>query len=332
MKVSSTVNTVLGPISAEKLGKTLIHEHFVFGYAGFQGDTTLGEFDREAALQVGINVAERLKAYGVNTVVDATTNECGRNPELLQEISVKTGLQIICSSGYYYEGESAPAYFKFRASLGDMSAEVYEMYTREITQGIWKTGIKAGVIKLASSKDVITEYEKVFFKAAARVQRETGVTIITHTQEGTMGAEQANLLISEGADPSRIVIGHMCGNTNLVDQVQVLKTGVFVGFDRFGLEGIVGAPLDTVREAMLMGLIGAGYGKQLLLSQDTVNYWLGRPLVLPEVVQQMLVRWHPTNIFENVIPVLKNAGITDEQIDTLMIKNPGRLFGVNMVT
>lgn len=324
-----TVNTVLGPISADKLGKTLFHEHFVFGYPGFQGDITLGEFDREAALQTGINVAEKLKSHGVKTVVDATTNECGRNPELLREISEKTGLQIICASGYYYEGESAPAYFKFRAGMGDMGAEVYEMFKREITEGIGKTGVKAGVIKLASSKDVITDYEKVFFRAAAKVQMETGVTIITHTQEGTMGAEQAELLISEGADPSRIVIGHMCGNTNLADQVRVLKTGVFVGFDRFGLEGIVGAPFDAVREAMLIGLIGTGYGKQILLSHDTVNHWLGRPLVLPEIVVQMLANWHPTNIFENVIPVLQKAGITDEQIDTLLIENPRRLFQGN---
>ena len=128
-----TVNTVLGPISADKLGKTLFHEHFVFGYPGFQGDTTMGGFDREAALQVGIQVAEKLISHGVKTVTDATTNECGRNPELLREISEQTGLQIICSSGYYYEGESAPAYFKFRAGLGDIEAEVHEMYTREIT-------------------------------------------------------------------------------------------------------------------------------------------------------------------------------------------------------
>lgn len=329
MTVNTTVNTVLGPISPEKLGRTLFHEHFVFGYPGFQGDISLGEFNYAAALQVGINIAERLKAHGVKSVVDATTNECGRNPELLQEISEKTGLQIICSSGYYYEGESAPAYFKFRAGLGDMSSEVYEMYMQEITLGIGKTGVKAGVIKLASSKDVITDYEKVFFKAAARVQRETGATIITHTQEGTMGAEQADLLISEGADPKRIVIGHMCGNTNISDQVRILKTGVFVGFDRFGLEGMVGAPLDTTREAMLIGLIGIGYVKQILLSQDTVNYWLGRPLVLPDLVQKMLAHWHPTNIFENVIPALKNAGITEEQIETLLTQNTGRLFGVS---
>nr|WP_240984777.1 phosphotriesterase-related protein [Acididesulfobacillus acetoxydans] len=323
----ATVNTVLGPVGADKLGKTLVHEHFVFGYAGFEGDTTLGEFDPEAALQTGIDVAEKLKVHGVKTVVDATTNECGRNPDLLRKIAEKTGLQIVCSTGYYYEGESAPAYFKFRAGLGDAETEVYQMFEKELTEGIGKTGIKAGVIKLASSKDVITDYEKMFFRAAAKVQKETGVTIITHTQEGTMGAEQAELLISAGADPSRILIGHMCGNTQLADHVRVLKTGVFVGFDRFGLEGVVGAPLDAVREAVLIGLMGTGYGKQILLSQDTVNFWLGRPLVLPPVVQQMLAQWHPTHIFEEVIPVLKKAGITDEQIDMLLIENPRRLFG-----
>ncbi|KLU61160.1 hypothetical protein CEB3_c23800 [Peptococcaceae bacterium CEB3] len=327
MIVTMTVNTVLGPVSADKLGKTLVHEHFVFGYAGFEGDTTMGAFDWQAALRVGIDVAEKLKAHGVKTVVDATTNECGRNPDLLREIAEETGLQIICSTGYYYEAESAPAYFKFRAGFGDAETEIYEMFKRELTEGIGKTGIKAGVIKLASSKDIITDYEKMFFRAAAKVQKETGVTIITHTQEGTMGAEQAELLISAGADPSRIVIGHMCGNTQLADHVRVLKTGVFVGFDRFGLEGVVGAPLDSLREAVLIGLMGTGYDKQILLSQDTVNFWLGRPLVLPPLVQQMLAKWHPTHIFEDVIPALKKAGITDEQIDTILIENPRRLFG-----
>jgi len=325
--MTTMVNTVLGPIEANKLGKTLFHEHFVFGYPGFQGDTTLGEFDEEAALQVGIAVAEKLKACGVKTVIDPTPNECGRNPELLKKISERTGLQIICATGYYYEGESAPAYFKVRSGIGDAEKEIVEMFRREINEGIGRTGIRAGIIKLASSKGEITDYEKMFFRAAAKVQKETGVTIITHTQEGTMGAEQAELLLSEGADPSRVVIGHMCGNTNLTDHLRVLKTGVFIGFDRFGLEGIAGAPPDAVREAMLIGLMGIGYINQLLLSHDTVNSWLGRPIIMPEPVLQILANWHPTHIFDDVVPVLQKAGMTDEQLDILFVKNPQRLLG-----
>jgi phosphotriesterase-related protein len=119
LNLPRTVNTVTGSISTDDLGKTMMHEHFVFGYPGFEGDVTLGGFDREEAVNIGVDVAERLKAHGVKTVVDPTPNECGRNPEVLREISERTGVQIICATGYYYEGEGAPVYFKFRSSMGD---------------------------------------------------------------------------------------------------------------------------------------------------------------------------------------------------------------------
>jgi phosphotriesterase-related protein len=321
------VNTVTGPVAADKLGKTLVHEHFVFGFPGFQGDITLGGFDREAALQKLLPVVEKLLANGVKTVVDATPNECGRSPELLREISEKTGLQIICATGYYYEGESAPAYFKLRNALGDGEQEIMEMFRKEITEGIGGTGIKAGVIKLASSKDQITDYEKMFFRAAAKIQQETGVTIITHTQEGTMGKEQAELLLAEGANPGRVSIGHMCGDMNINDHLNIMEKGFFVGFDRFGLEGFLGTPPDTVREAMLLGLIGIGYIDQLLISHDAVNLDLGRPIVWPEAMKEKMAKVHPNHIFEDVVPVLKKAGITEEQLDTLLVRNPQKLFG-----
>jgi len=321
------VNTVTGLVPADHLGKTMMHEHFVFGYPGYAGDETLGAFDWEEALRIGISVAERLKAHGVQTVVDPTPNDCGRNPEILREISERSGIHIICATGYYYEGEGAPAYFKFRKAFGDAEQEIYELFMREITQGIGRTGIKPGIIKLGSSHGVITEYEQMFFRQAARVQKETGVTIVTHTQEGTMGPEQADLLISEGADPNRIVIGHMDGNTDVQYHYRVLEKGVKIAFDRFGLQVIAGCPMDYHRETVLIGLIGMGYGNQIVLSHDTVNCWCGRPFHMSEPVQQLLATWHPTHIFENVIPVLRKAGISDAKIHQLMVENPKHAFG-----
>ena len=162
--MATTVNTATGSISSDELGKTLMHEHFAFGYPGFQGDT-LGPYDPENIVATGIEVAERAKAHGVKTIVDAAPNECGRDPELLREISEKAEIQIICSTGYYYEAEGAPAYFKFRQGLGSAPAEVEELIMIEITDGIGDTGIKAGAIKLASGKDEITDYEEMFFAA-----------------------------------------------------------------------------------------------------------------------------------------------------------------------
>jgi phosphotriesterase-related protein len=320
------VNTVTGKIASSELGKTLMHEHFIFGYAGFHGDHTVGGFDYDAAMQVAVNVAERVQAHGVKTIVDPTPNDCGRNPEFLRDVSERTGLQIVCTTGYYYEEEGAPGYFKFRATLGSAVEEIYEMFMQEITVGIGKTGIQAGAIKVASSKNVITDYEQMFFKAAARAQKETGVPILTHTQEGTMGPEQAELLIAEGADPSKILIGHMCGNTDVSYHMRTLEKGVNIGFDRFGLQGLVGTPMDSMREAVLIGLIGLGYGDRILLAQDTVNYWLGRPFVIPDVLLPLLQNYHVTHVFENVVPVLRQAGIREEQIDQIFVQNPARVF------
>ena len=315
------IASVTGPVAGNRLGVTLMHEHVLFGYPGWYGDLTMGPFDREDALEGGIRMAEQVMACGVATVVDATPNESGRDPEFLKEISEKTGLQIICSTGYYYERGSAAPYFKARRALGRVEQEIYEMFRQENTVGIGKTGIKAGVIKLASSRDTITGYEQWFFKAAARASRELGIPIITHTQEGKQGPEQAALLVAEGADPRRIMIGHMCGNTDMDYLLRTLEQGVFIGFDRFGIEGVVGTPTDQRRIACLVGLVGMGYANRIMLSQDYVMLWLGRPgmsKLAPDI--------QPTHLFESVLPKLRKAGVTDAQIHTMMVENPQRLL------
>ena len=325
--MATFVNTVTGRISPDELGMTLMHEHLFFGYSGYQGDHTLGPFDREATIETGIEVAERAKARGVETIVDATPNDCGRDAEMLREISERSEVQIICSTGYYYEGEGAPAYFKFRQGLGSAEGEIQEMFLTEISEGIGTTGIKPGVIKLASSKDAISDYEAMFFRTGAKVQSETGIPIITHTQEGTMGPEQAELLISEGADPNRVMVGHMDGNTDPEYHKETLSHGINISLDRYGLQGIVGMPMDDDRNRVLIQLLQEGYTERIMLSHDTVNVWLGRPPVLPDAVADLLGNWHITHLFDNVVPALKEAGITNEQINTIFVENPRRLFG-----
>ena len=320
------VETVTGAIAVEQLGKTLIHEHFIFGYPGYQGDVTLGPFNEGEALDEAIEIAHRIMSYGVKTVVDPTPNECGRDPEFLRKVSEATGLQIVCATGFYYEGEGATTYFKFRQSLGTAEEEIYEMFKKEITEGIGNTGIKPGIIKLASSLNEITDYERMFFKAAARIHQETGIVILTHTQEGTMGPEQASLLIELGVDPSKVIIGHMCGNTDPSYHKKVMDQGVRIGFDRFGLQGLVGAPLDEERIRTLVTLLEDGYENHIMLAHDTVNIWLGRPLPMNEELGQAIGNWQPTHLFENMVPKLQEMSITDEQIAKMFNQNVKGLF------
>jgi phosphotriesterase-related protein len=319
------INTVAGSVAAGKIGLTLIHEHFLFGYPGWYGDLTMAPYDREAYIQKGIDMARDVIACGVATVVDATPNEVGRDPLVLKEIAEKTGLNIICATGFYSEKEGAPIYYKVRRIYGDALSEIYEMFHKEVSGGIGTTGIKAGVIKVASSRDSITRYEETFFRAAGRVSGELGTPIITHTSEGKQGPEQAKLLIESGAPPKRTMIGHMCGNTDIDYIRRTLDYGVFIAFDRFGIQGVAGTPTDAQREECLMKLIDLGYAGNIMLSHDFVNLWLGRKGI-GEALVKSGKNMPPTHLFRDILPSLKKKGLTDDQIQTMMVDNPRRLL------
>ena len=323
------INTVLGPIEAKDLGKTLMHEHLIYGFCGFQGDYTLGGFDELLCIRENMKWLTPLKEkYGFRTIVDATNNECGRDPFFLAKMATIMDLNIICSTGFYYEPASAFMYWKFRSGFADVETEMYEMMRTELTKGIGNTGIKAGVIKLASSANQITPFEEKFFRAAARNNRETGATIITHTEAGTMGPEQAKLLIDNGANPKDIAIGHMCGNTDLDYHERVLQYGVFDSFDRFGLEGdLFNTPTDEERCDMIAALLDKGYEDQILMSHNSVTVELGRPRPVPKDDLDFMAHANILNIPDRVIPMLKERGVTDAQLDKIFIANPAKVLG-----
>ena len=323
------INTVLGPIEAKDLGKTLMHEHLIYGFCGFQGDYTLGGFDELLCIRENMKWLTPLKEkYGFRTIVDATNNECGRDPFFLAKMATIMDLNIICSTGFYYEPASAFMYWKFRSGFADVETEMYEMMRTELTKGIGNTGIKAGVIKLASSANQITPFEEKFFRAAARNNRETGATIITHTEAGTMGPEQAKLLIDNGANPKDIAIGHMCGNTDLDYHERVLQYGVFDSFDRFGLEGdLFNTPTDEERCDVIAALLDKGYEDQILMSHDSVTVELGRPRPVPKDDLDFMAHANILNIPDRVIPMLKERGVTDAQLDKIFIANPAKILG-----
>jgi phosphotriesterase-related protein len=246
----------------------------------------------------------------------------------MKAVAEQTGLNVIASSGYYFEGEGAPSYFnRRRLRVKDVVPDICELLKAETTVGIEDTGIKAGVFKLASSKDIITDYEKVFFLAAAKVSSEVGIPIITHTQEGTMGPEQADLLIANGADPKRVNIGHMGGSTDIQYHLNTLAKGVYISIDRFGLQSVAGCPMDTTREAVIAGLCAAGYADRIMLSHDSIIVWLGRPVPLADAIKPLLANWNWGHILKDVVPDLKKLGVGDEQIELGLVENQKRFFG-----
>jgi len=316
------VMTVTGPIPSDELGPTLIHEHFAFGYPGWYADDSLAPYDRQAIEAVCIEVLKDVKEAGVRTVVDATPVDVGgRDPYLLKSLSEKSGINIIAVTGVYTECGGAPGYYKWQAEMGrrNIEEDLCELYFRELTVGIGRSGVKAGLLKVATSDPVITDYEKIAMRAAVRVSKELGVSITTHTEGPTVGPAQQDFFIELGADPKGIMIGHQNNSDDISYQLsQLQKPGFYLGFDR-----TASIPMEPPgSEDNLISLVKQGYEDRIMISHDSITVWLGRPWVRPETWAD----WTPLYLHTKLIPKMKAAGVTDEQIKTIFVDNPRRFF------
>ena len=314
------VQTVTGRCAPDALGLTLVHEHLLVGWPGWEAEAPA---DRAARGEHVARCVERLAELydlGVRTLIDPCPIDLGRDVDFMAEVAQRSRVQIVCATGLYKEDMGAAAYFKFRRQFGDSLAEMRDVFVREITEGIGDTGIRPGVIKVATGAGHVTPYEEMVLRAAARAHRDTGVPITTHTDEGTMGPEQLAVLIEERVDPSSVIIGHCCGQSDVAYHLQMLDRGAYLGFDRFGLELL---QPDRTRLAVLIGLLGVGFERQLVLSHDTVWCWRGRAPTLPP---EALPNWQPTYVLRSIVPRLRDAGVPQAKIDTMLVDNPRRWF------
>jgi phosphotriesterase-related protein len=314
-----SINTVTGTTTAEQLGTTLMHEHLLIGWAGWELDCAAPKFERRAAFKNAVDRLKELKDLGLQSFVDPCPMDIGRDVNFMAEVAEASGVRIVCATGLYKEDLGNTAYFKQRSV-----DEIAEVYSSEITRGIGNTGIKAGIIKCATGKGQVTKYEENCLRAAARAHLRTSAPITTHTEDGTMGREQLDIFASEGVDLQRVIIGHSCGSADLGYHRDMLDRGCFLGFDRFGLDFL---HPDKLRLAALIGLLGVGYEKQIVLSHDSVWCWLGRGLDLPPETAKLIENWKPTHVFQNIVPALKRAGVGEEKVRAMLVDNPRRYFG-----
>lgn len=324
------INTVTGTCTPQELGTTLVHEHLLIAWSGWEADSIVVKgFKRNEALKFCVDRLQELKAHGVNTFMDPCPSDLGRDVEFMAEASVKSGMRVICATGLYKE-DLGGAYFKFYMHMGTGVNEIAELYEKELTEGIGDTGVKAGFIKCATGvlkneagRPHITPYEEMCLRAAARAQRATGAPITTHTDEAMLGLEQLEIFKSEGVDPRRVIIGHSGDTANLQYHVSIMDQGAYLGCDRFGLDFILP---EKLRLATVIGLCGIGYAKQIVLSHDSVGCFKGRALTLPPEQQHLIANWQPTHLFKNLIPKMREARVSDEKIRTMLVENPRRWF------
>lgn len=315
------IQTTTGSASADELGRTLIHEHVLVGMPGWDLDGLAPRFVREEVMARAIDQMQELSDLGVGTFVDPCPMDLGRDVEFLAEVSQRSGMRIVCTTGAYFEDGGIT--YTFRHLTVEQIAEIY---IDEIVRGVGDTGIKAGAVKIATGSGEVSPYERKLVAAGARAARETGVPIISHTQEASCGHDQIDLVTAEGVPADRLVVGHSDGRDDPEYQRSLAERGAFVGFDRFGISAIVP---DEVRIDNVLRLARAGHTDRILLSHDSVLCWMGRPVPLAQNyadVRAAMPDWRPTFLFRKVIPQLLEGGLDAADLETILVDNPRRLF------
>ncbi len=317
-----TLATVTGPIAPDALGRTLMHEHLLVGYGGWESDTIRPGPGRDEHFRVAVDRIQELQALGFTSLLDPCPNDLGRDVELMAKVAQHTGFQIVCATGLYKQAEGGHPYWHFRSRFGSGVDAIAELFVRELTHGVGSTGIRAGIIKVATGPGRMTDYERTIFDAAAKAAVETGAPITTHTDEGTIGDLQQEVLTGGGVPAHRIVIGHSCGSSDHVYHRRIASGGSYLGFDRFGLEML---HPDAERIRALVALLRAGAGDRVVVSHDSVWCWRGEPIPAAILAEAQRI-WNPTHFSLRVVPQLRDAGVTDAEIDALLVDNPRRFF------
>ena len=354
IKLAGKVQTVLGLIDPEELGITLPHEHLlldgtVSGVYFIEPTETskrilahqpvtlenlswvryhaTDNLDNQILLdeQMAIREALLCKLYGGSTIVEQTNVGLGRDPEALARISRATGLNIIMGSGYYIAGSYSKEMMDAKTD-----EDIAEEIVRDITVGVDDTGIRSGIIGELGCSWPLKDDERKVLRAAAYAQKRTGAAIWVHPGRNEMAPiESMEVLANAGADLSRVVICHMDRCGFLLDtRRKLLDACCYIEYDLFGFEGYYSArvaladghlpdlPNDVGRIKEIKELIDMGYLKQILVSQDIAS----------KVMLVSYGGWGYAHLLREVVPLMRIYGISDEQINTMMVENPKRLL------
>ncbi|WP_210483446.1 phosphotriesterase family protein [Microvirga antarctica] len=313
------VRTVLGDILPEELGVTAAHEHLYCDQRLCSEPDFPRKVEKMVLLDTDLIVQEAgyFHEAGGRAIVEVTVHGWGRDVKVLSEISRRTGLHVVATSGFYVE-DCLPAFVR------DSSVEALAAFlVSEVMVGADGSPSRAGLLKAAVSRARIEGAEERCTRAVARAHLQTGAAITTHTSAssrfqidgGNAGTMFLDLFEAEGVDLGRVIIGHCDENADLRQLANLMDRGAYVQFDVIGKEHWL---LDTTRADLIAGLLDRGYGHRLLLSTDRTR------------ISELRISGGKgyDHVLRKFVPLLKDRGVDDAALELLLVTNPATIFSM----
>jgi phosphotriesterase-related protein len=314
------VETVRGPVDVASLGTTLMHEHVFVLSEEIRRNYPAG-WDEEARVSHAAAQLEKARERGITAIADPTVLGLGRDIERIKRVAARTGIHLIVATGLYTFGD-VPFYFRYRGRRTTVSGEdpMTEMFVTDITAGIGETGVRAAFLKCSIDEQGLTRGVERTLRAVARAHVLTGAPVTVHTHPASRsGLVALRVLGEEGADLRRVVIGHSGDSPDLGYLTELAAAGCLLGMDRFG-EG--GPPFLDQRAGTVAAMCERGYAGSMVLSHDTACYidWFD---------QDEASAGNYLYIHDRVLPALAERGVTDDQVEAMLVANPRRYFSAS---
>jgi phosphotriesterase-related protein len=319
----SEIQTLGGPLDTSRLGRVLMHEHIFNISLEVQGSWPgYNGWDPEVEIPKAQRTLGELKQAGYDTIVELSVLGLGRDVGLMQRAVEGTGLQVTLATGLYtYDVLPRMWHFSGPGTLLGGDEPLDALFKRDIEEGIQGTDIKAAMLKCAVDHDGLTDHVERVLRACCRVHHQTDTPMTVHTHAPSeRGHDVLRVLKEEGVDPRRVVLAH-CGDSADLDYLEkLLESGTTLGMDRFGLNILL--PFEE-RVATVASLCERGHADRMILSHDANCYsdWFD-----PELEKQISPQWHFLHIEQDVLPALRERGVTDEQIDQMLVHTPKDFF------
>jgi phosphotriesterase-related protein len=317
--VVSAVETVRGPVDAGALGRALVHEHIFIadqeGLANLNHAWGAPIWDEEARVADAVAKLQAVVDAGYTTLVDPTAIGLGRDVRRVARVNEQVpDLHVVVCSGLY-------AFAELPGILRDRTPDqLTALFVRELREGIDDTGIKAGFLKCAVERHGLVVDLPMILEAVAEAQKETGAPLMVHTNaEARSGLLALETFTGHGVDPARMVIAH-AGDSNDPGYLRELAaSGAALGFDRFNIPHF---NPDERRIETLLALLQEGLVEQIHLSHDAAA-WYDFMQHNPPFAEERPDYLH---IERSVLPVLRERGVTDAQLHTMLVENPRRFL------
>jgi phosphotriesterase-related protein len=342
--MSNRVQTCIGDIPPSAVGHTQAHEHVLSDMSSIVGTGLWATSGTPADEPIDLDNYDGIRRHVLNrdnlemtseadaiaelklyrhaggvTIVDSTSVGLGRDPAGLARIAQATGVNIIMGCGYYVRAFHPDG-------LDEMPAEgIRDEIIRDITLGVDETGIRAGIIGEIGLSWPADATELKVLRAASEAQAMTGAALQVHPGRHERAPFDAiEAVVDFGGNPERTILSHIDRTlTNIDDIIELARTGCWIELDLFGQESsyyafnpAIDRPNDATRVNWLLALFAAGFGGRLLIAQD--------------ICQKVYLRRYGgpgyTHILENVIPLMRRKGMSDQQVRCVTVDNPASIL------